>query len=334
MRLLIAIVGISALLLFACSSLLAQSVAATASPPSLTAEQKASLREADQLTRTVVQLHAAKKFDEALPLARRAVELRRRALGDNSVRVAQARSDVATLYLEKEDFARAEAEFLQLLACCDNANSVIVYVLDSLSLLRWRVRNYGKAEVYAKRAIVLRQELYGNEAHEVFESIHNLVKVYDAAGKLSERNALYVRVISILEKTTVRPIDRPLLFRYHCSLRLGKQPSDASSLLKRIEALLQWDPTTKAPSSRGVLNGRALSLPTPVYPSEARGASGTVIVEVLIDECGNVSSAKAVSGSPFLRPVSESAAMKAQFSPTLINGIPVRVIGIIQYIYR
>lgn len=83
----------------------------------------------------------------------------------------------------------------------------------------------------------------------------------------------------------------------------------------------------------GVLNGKALALPKPDYPAIARAAhaSGTVVVQVLIDEEGNVVAAHAVSGHPLLQAASVAAALKAQFSPTLLEGEPVRVTGVIQY---
>src|ERR1044072_5288225 len=63
-------------------------------------------------------------------------------------------------------------------------------------------------------------------------------------------------------------------------------------------------PTPRAaPISGGVLNGKAISLPKPAYPAIARAAhaSGTVVVQVVIDENGNVISAHAVSGHPLLQ---------------------------------
>ncbi|MDQ6861375.1 MAG: TonB family protein [Verrucomicrobiota bacterium] len=55
--------------------------------------------------------------------------------------------------------------------------------------------------------------------------------------------------------------------------------------------------------SGGVLNGKAISKPQPAYPPTAKGsgASGTVKVEVVVDEKGRVASAKAISGHPKLR---------------------------------
>jgi protein TonB len=89
----------------------------------------------------------------------------------------------------------------------------------------------------------------------------------------------------------------------------------------------------RAPISGGVLNGKAINLPKPGYPPIARAAhaSGTVVVQVLIDENGNVVSAHAVSGHPLLTAVAVSAARQAKFSPTKLSGQPVKVTGVIQY---
>lgn len=83
----------------------------------------------------------------------------------------------------------------------------------------------------------------------------------------------------------------------------------------------------------GVLNGKALALPPPAYPAIARAAHafGTVMVKVLIDEQGNVIAAHAVEGHPLLKAAAVAAARQARFSPTLLEGEPVRVTGVIQY---
>ena len=81
------------------------------------------------------------------------------------------------------------------------------------------------------------------------------------------------------------------------------------------------------------MNGKAISLPKPAYPPAARAvrAGGACSVQVLIDENGNVISAYAVSGHPLLRAASEAAARAARFSPTLLEGKPVKVSGVITY---
>ena len=95
--------------------------------------------------------------------------------------------------------------------------------------------------------------------------------------------------------------------------------------------------TTQKPKrtivSGGVVNGQATSLPKPVYPAAAKivKASGEVNVQIMIDEIGNVVSAKAVSGHPLLRAVAEKAAFSAKFKPTLLSNQPVKVSGVIVY---
>jgi TonB family protein len=87
------------------------------------------------------------------------------------------------------------------------------------------------------------------------------------------------------------------------------------------------------PVSGGVLNGKAIVLPLPAYTEVAKraGDQGTVSVEVVIDVTGKVISAKAVSGPGTLRRVAEDAARRAEFSPTLLSGQPLRITGVINY---
>ena len=85
--------------------------------------------------------------------------------------------------------------------------------------------------------------------------------------------------------------------------------------------------------SGGVLNGKATNLVKPAYPKEAKEtrADGPVLIQVTIDEEGNVISASAVNGHPLLLPAGELAARASKFAPTKINNQPVRVNGVIVY---
>lgn len=87
------------------------------------------------------------------------------------------------------------------------------------------------------------------------------------------------------------------------------------------------------PVSGGVLNGTAITLPSPRYPEAAKRLrmSGLVLVEVVVDETGNVISATATGGPTLLREAAVQAALKARFSPTKLSGQPVKVSGLINY---
>jgi TonB family protein len=100
---------------------------------------------------------------------------------------------------------------------------------------------------------------------------------------------------------------------------LGNQANTADGVPRKI--------------SGGILNGKATSLPKPAYPAAAQAvnASGAINVQVTIDEQGNIISASAVSGHPLLRQAAEQAARRSQFAPTLLQGVPVQVTGVIVY---
>lgn len=85
----------------------------------------------------------------------------------------------------------------------------------------------------------------------------------------------------------------------------------------------------------GMLNGKAISLPLPAYPPIAKAAhvSGSVKVQVTIDEEGNVISAQATAGHPLLQAAAVAAARQAKFSPTKLSGQPTKVRGVLVYTF-
>jgi TonB family protein len=63
-------------------------------------------------------------------------------------------------------------------------------------------------------------------------------------------------------------------------------------------------------------------------------AQGSVEVQVLISEQGDVLAARAISGHPLLHAASVEAALKWKFKPTLQSGVPVKVAGILTFNYK
>ena len=82
-----------------------------------------------------------------------------------------------------------------------------------------------------------------------------------------------------------------------------------------------------------VLCGRAISLPKPPYPEEAKAKkiSGVVRVNIVIDETGRVIWAEAVEGHPLLRDVSLKAACNSKHSPIKISNRAVKAGSVITY---
>lgn len=105
------------------------------------------------------------------------------------------------------------------------------------------------------------------------------------------------------------------------------------ALGRQTEADAAHDKAKTSYTSGGLLNGKAIKLVTPSYPAIARAAraSGLVVVEVLVDETGQVIRARALSGQPLLVAAAVKAASESVFSPTLLSGQPVKVTGTINY---
>jgi TonB family protein len=81
--------------------------------------------------------------------------------------------------------------------------------------------------------------------------------------------------------------------------------------------------------SAGVLAGSATKRIEPEYPAKARqqGISGRVLVEVTINESGDVILATPISGPDVLRQAAVRAARRWKFTPTYLSGVAVRVMG-------
>lgn len=74
-------------------------------------------------------------------------------------------------------------------------------------------------------------------------------------------------------------------------------------------------------------------LPKPAYPPAAIAvrAAGPVSVRILVDDSGAVFSSEAVTGHPLLRASATQAACEAKFHPTVLDGKPMKMTGIITY---
>jgi len=85
-----------------------------------------------------------------------------------------------------------------------------------------------------------------------------------------------------------------------------------------------------------VLQGKAIQRFSPDYPPLARQIrlEGSVSVEVVVSPQGIVESARALSGHALLLSCSVDAARRWRFEPTLLNNIPVRVTGVITFVFK
>ena len=83
----------------------------------------------------------------------------------------------------------------------------------------------------------------------------------------------------------------------------------------------------------GSLAGKARQRVSPTYPVLARTArvSGVVTVYLVVNEKGEVESVERAEGPAQLQQAATDAARRWKFTPTVIDGQPVRVTGYLSF---
>jgi TonB family protein len=304
-------------------------------PPS---SQTPELVESQELTAKVLKLYGEWRYDEALPLAKRALELRETALGRNHEDLIPLLLNLGELYKAKQKPIDAHSCFERALQISEKAFGAddvrLAGILDRLAYLTYAQRDERKAESLFARSLAIREKAAGPESPDLAKTAFALGELYRFRRDYAKAGPLYQRVIRIREKFGQKE-DPELLkaLQGYLIVLFGQNKTDeVGPVQKRIVELVG----DKGPIQGGVLNGRAITLATPPYPAEARSshASGRVQVRVIIDETGKVIEANAINISgtnSFLIDAAERAARRSRFTPTLVSGMPVKVSGVIIY---
>lgn len=304
-----------------------------------TPQQPPELKESSDLSLSVVKLFKEGKFDEAIPLAKRALEIRERLLPPGDPMVLTALGNLGNLYNAKGDYSAAKKSFERLLALQEQqfgpSDVKLASTLDRLAVLYYRDRDLSKTEDTYQRALALREKTFGPDHVEVANSLFSLGHFYRLSSKYDVALDAYRRSLSIYLRTP--GVNESAFERAHTGLSCLAYETRNKQLLDEVKAIQkQFNPLMGLVEQLDILNGKALDLPKPDYPYEARQRHlvGTVVVVVEIDEKGKVLSASDIcDGLPFLKEAAVKAALKARFSPTLVSGQPVKVRGTIVYNY-
>jgi len=105
-------------------------------------------------------------------------------------------------------------------------------------------------------------------------------------------------------------------------------PDNVTSSVAAQEPVM-WSPGDPPVRVGGDIKApRKIKNVAPVYPPDARaaGRQGVVILELWIDEDGWVKDAKVIRSVEMLDDAARDAALQWEFTPTLLNGVPIPVI--------
>jgi TonB family protein len=305
----------------------------------LTEAESAELAEASRDSVRVVQLYKDGKYDEALPLARRVLIAREKILGPDDGRTAGALINLAELYLAKRNYSEAEKLYGRLLSLYEKTfgsdATQTAMIVDSLALTDYFKGDFKSAESLYVRAVSMREHELGPERLDLGQAVFRLAEFYRSRRNYARAEPLYLRAIAINDRELAKddPVATHLIQRYECFVYESDGVSAGQKKLRQFHEARKAMSQTPPADHGEVLNGRAISLPAPGYPEEARSvrASGVVLVQVTIDTGGKVIDAKVVCGHPVFAKPSIEAAYRARFTPTKLSGMPVQVNGTIIY---
>ena len=299
--------------------------------------QTAGLQESRDLTAKVIKLFGEGKFEEARPLAKRALELREKALGPDHQDLIPLLLNLGEISKERKKFEEAQSYFSRALRLSEKAFGAddirVARTLDRLAVT-YEWTGDKSAEETLIRSLAIKEKALGPDDRELAPTLYYLGEINQGRGDNEKAAALYQRAVQLYEREPEKnQADLLKVLRgYGSTLAALNKVAEAQQIESRIAELAKRFNVIEG----GVLNGRAISLGRPEYPPLARGdrASGMVRVQVLIDETGKVISARAVDpGNTHMTLVNAAvlAAQKSVFSPTLLSGKPVKVHGIIVY---
>jgi CHAT domain-containing protein/Tfp pilus assembly protein PilF len=162
------------------------------------------LYEAYKLLTEFPRLYRAGKYDEALPLVERALEIRERVLGPEHPVVVATVNNLAILYQLIGDYTKSEPLFQRTLTIKEKAlgseHPDVARLLNNLAFLYKSRGDYAKAEPLYLRALIIKERALGPEHHDVASTLNNLAFLYKSRGDYAKVEPLYKRVLTILEK--------------------------------------------------------------------------------------------------------------------------------------
>lgn len=293
------------------------------------------LEEAARLSLEAVSRFDDNKFDDALKPAKQALEIREKVLGREHELVASSLNQIADIYVAQQKYEVAEPFYKRSLAILEKKwgpeSKFLTSTIESLAIVRFAVRDNGAAEKLYMRSLAIKEKALGPNDPGLEKTIKTIGVFYERIDKPGKALEYFKRSLAVKEKQfgSNSPNLIEPLYNCACALIAANKSSDAQAYKSRAASIV----TPLEPTNRGVLQGSAIYRFEPEYPIEARRrrVSGTVVVQVTVDECGRVTDAKGITGPVDLVDPATRAARQWRFTPTKMAGRPVRVIGTLTF---
>lgn len=172
------------------------------SRPVAAQDREAQIAEAERLDQQVRQLYRAARYDQAIPLAKKALALHEKVLGAEHPDVAAPLNNLAMLYIANGDHESAEPLLQRALAINEKTfgpeHLDVAMVLNNLGMLYSEKGDYARAEPLYRRSLAIREKISGPEDGDVSVSLNNLGVLLKVKGDYGRAESFLRRALAIL----------------------------------------------------------------------------------------------------------------------------------------
>jgi len=167
------------------------------------AHAQAENSEWQSLNQQTIELHRAGHFDQAIVMARKALDVAENKFGPEHPDVATSLNNLALLYDKQGQYAQAELLHMRALTIREKVlgpyHPEVATSLNNLAFLYKMQGQYAQAEPLYKRALTIKEKAFGPEHPHVALGLNNLAELYQSQGKYALAESLHKRALTIRE---------------------------------------------------------------------------------------------------------------------------------------
>ena len=160
--------------------------------------------ELEALNNQVNTFYQQGKYEEAIGIAKKALDIAEKTLGPDHPDVATSLNNLAGLYRAQGQYAKAEPLYQRSLAIREKTlgpdHPDVATSLNNLAGLYQDQGQYAKAEPLYQRSLAISEKALGPDHPDVAASLSSLAEFYRAQGQYAKAEPLNQRALAIFEK--------------------------------------------------------------------------------------------------------------------------------------
>ncbi|MBI4027313.1 MAG: tetratricopeptide repeat protein [Verrucomicrobia bacterium] len=199
----------------------------------------------DALRQEIESLYKQRKFDKAIPLAQKLVEITEKTFGSDHPNTAASLNNLAGFYKSQGDYSKAEPLYQRATDIWEKAlgpeHPYAAVGLANLAALYQDKGERTKAESLYERALKIEEKAYGEDDLKVIPNLNNLAWLYEGGGDLARAEPLLERALQIREKKlgAEHPDTRSSLVNLAGLYRVAGENARAEPLYRRSLAIME-----------------------------------------------------------------------------------------------